>query len=228
MGRVAGGFCFFSDEPLPPCLVGMQRSDTQMHRTSISVKVWMAETPSPEAVRPPRCLACGVPSRPVGGGLNLYGHGLRDRVLLGPTLSEGPPRDVVIRARRYRCQVSTCGAVILAVPCGVLARRRYSASAIGLALALWGICSLTGPQVRKRVSTSTIVGIAALGRWMTLSRWAEAATRRLFPKLGLVAAGSTRRATADRVATALVGHAHSADRHAPLESRAWLGGAQAS
>lgn len=148
---------------------------------------------------------------------------------MGPTLSEGAPLEVVIKARRYQCQVEGCGAVVLVVPRGVLGRRRYSASAIGLALALWGIANLTTPQVRARVSPARIVGVAALGRWMTLQRWADAASKGgLFPKVALVAPGQTRRATAARVATAVMGRAPPGDHHAPQESRAWLGGAHAA
>ena len=200
-----------------------------MHQANVGVKEWAASTPAVEAVRPPRCLGCGAPSRPVSGALGLHGHGLRDRVLIGPTLSEGAPAELVIKARRFQCQIEGCGAVILVVPCGVLGRRRYSASAIALALALWGLVELTMPQVRARVSPASVVGVAAANRWVTLRRWVDAAsTSRLFPKVDPVVPGQTRRATAARVATAVMGRAPPGDHHAPLESRAWLGGAHAT
>jgi hypothetical protein len=148
---------------------------------------------------------------------------------MGPAIGEGAPVEVVIRARRYQCQVEGCGAVILVVPRGVLARRRYAARAIGLALALWGLAELTMPKVRARVSPAVVVGAAALVRWVTLERWADAASKSgLFPKVAPVAPGQTRRATAARVATAVIGRAPPGDHHAPLEVRAWLGGAHAA
>lgn len=148
---------------------------------------------------------------------------------MGPTLSEDVPAELVIKARRYHCQVAGCGAVILVVPRGVLARRRYSASAIGLALALWGVAELTTPKVRARVSPTAVVGAAALLRWVTLERWAGAgSTSGLWPRVAPVTPGPTRRATAGRVATALLGHAPPGDRQAPQETRAWLGGAHAA
>jgi hypothetical protein len=200
-----------------------------MHQASVEVKEWAARTPSVEAVRPPRCLGCGAPSRPVGGALILHGHGLRDRVLVGPPLWEDASVEVVIKARRYRCQVECCGAVILVVPRGVLGRRRYCASAIGLALALWGLAELTMPKVRARVSPAVVIGAAALVRWVTLERWADAAsTNGLFPKIAPVVPGKTRRATAARVATAVIGRAPPGDHHASLEVRAWLGGGHAA
>jgi hypothetical protein len=148
---------------------------------------------------------------------------------MGPAIGEGAPVEVVIRARRYQCQVEGCGAVILVVPRGVLGGRRYWASAIGLALALWGLAELTMPKARARVSPAGVVGVAALGRWVTLERWVDdASAGHLFPKLAPVAPRPTRRATAARVATAIMGHAPPGDHHAALESRAWLGGAHAA
>lgn len=200
-----------------------------MYQANVEVKDWAACSSHVEALRPPRCLGCGAPSRPVGGALLVHGHGLRDRVLRGPTSGGGGPSEVVIKARRYRCQVEGCGAVMVVVPRGVLARRRYAASAIGLALALWGLAALAMPKVRARVSPAAVVGAAALVRWVTLERWADAACNNgLFPKVAAVAPGKTRRATAARVATAILGHAPPGDHHAPLEVRAWHGGAHAA
>jgi len=50
---------------------------------------------------------------------------------------------IAILARRYQCQ--PCGAVVLVVPRGILRRRLYSAGAIALALALWGVAGLAPP-----------------------------------------------------------------------------------
>jgi hypothetical protein len=154
---------------------------------------------------------------------------LRDRVHLGPAHPDEAPSELVVPARRYQCQVESCRAVILVVPRGVLAGRRYSASAIALALVLWGVLERDEAAVRTHISPARIVGLAALGRWVTLGRWADAAIAgRLFPKLGPVARARTRRGTAARTATALMGLAPPGDRARGPEVAAWLGGAHAA
>jgi hypothetical protein len=46
-------------------------------------RVWVREIPSVERVRPAYCARCRIGSRPVGGCLQVVGHGLRDRQLRG-------------------------------------------------------------------------------------------------------------------------------------------------
>ena len=57
-----------------------------------------------------------------------------------------------VRARRYECQ--RCGACMVVVPREILARRLYTACAIGLALAMWALLGATEAAVRSRVSLS--------------------------------------------------------------------------
>ena len=79
--------------------------------------------------RPAACLDCKAASGPVGGRIQIHGHGLRERQVRGPL---GPGEKAVavgVPGRRYRCMV--CGAVVLVVPREVLPRRQYSAAAIG-------------------------------------------------------------------------------------------------
>lgn len=82
----------------------------------------------------------------------LHGHGVRERVLLGPEVAGGPPVERVAQCRRFRC--TACSAVVLVVPRSVLASRRYTANAIALAVALWGhfAGSTTAEAVRERVA----------------------------------------------------------------------------
>ena len=101
----------------------MHRSSSGIVQSVIDVKRWQADLPSVDAVRPGSCPACSVASRPPGGGLRVHGHGLRSRDLWGPLEVGGTPVETEVQGRRYECQA--CGAVVLVVPRGVLARRRY-------------------------------------------------------------------------------------------------------
>ncbi len=123
----------------------------------------------------------------------------------GPPEAGGTPELTSVRARRYECQ--SCGACMLVVPRELLARRLYTASAIGLALALWALVGATEAEVRRRVSPLALVGAAAQGTWVTLRRWAAAtAGGRLFatPTSRAPPARLSRRQQAERAAAALV------------------------
>ncbi len=96
---------------------------------------------------------------------------------------------------------------MLVVPREILARRLYTASAIGFALALWALVGATEAVVRTRVSPLPFVGTAAQGSWVTLRRWAAAtADGRLFATATSRAppARLSRRHQAERAAAALV------------------------
>jgi len=155
------------------------RSKERICRSALGVKAWQAEMPSVSAVRPGRCPGCGVASRPEGRNLVVHGDGTRERQVWGPADVGGPPTITTIRARRYECQ--RCGVCVLVVPGEILARRLYTAPAIGLALALWALLGRTAAFVRARICPFARVGVAAAGRWVTLRRWARDASRqRLF------------------------------------------------
>jgi hypothetical protein len=144
-----------------------------MIHSPISVKSWYAETPSVEAVRPSRCPGCGAAGSPVGERCQIHGHGLRERVVQGPLAPGERPTTITILARRFWCVV--CHAVLLVVPAGVLRLRRYTAMAIGLAFALFGLLDQSPAQVRQAVSSWPVVGATAAAGWATLKRWARAA-----------------------------------------------------
>jgi hypothetical protein len=131
-----------------------------------------------------------------------------------------------IVTRRYRCQ--PCGAVIAVVPAGVLRRRLYTAGAIALALALYGVIGLAPAEVRARVSPLRIVGATAAGGWASLRRWARAVRRgRLFGGVRAPAETATLRQVAARAATTLAAYAPAAGGLA-LDSAAFLGAAHVS
>jgi hypothetical protein len=94
---------------------------------------------------------------------------------------------------------------MVVVPRELLPRRLYTASAIGLALAVWALMGATEAATRARVSPFAIVGAAAQGRWMTLRRWAtDAGAGRLLTAARAPPAGFVRRQHAERAAAALV------------------------
>lgn len=83
-------------------------------RVALLVNAWIAQPPSVDDVRPPRCPACSVASRVLGETLTLHGHGLRARQVRGPIDEHEPPIERVVRVRRYRCL--RCNAVVTVVP----------------------------------------------------------------------------------------------------------------
>ena len=195
-----------------------------MIRSAISVKSWLRQTPTVEQVRPSVCVGCGAAGRPAGAGLGLHGHGLRLRQFRGPPSVGAPPRITVLPVRRYQCQ--HCPAVLTVVPSETVPRRHYAATAIALALALFGLCGRSHSQVRAAVSSDATVGVSATRRWSTLSRWVDAvAARRLFPSMPAMPTEVDRCDIAARAAMAIGAHAPpSLDLGAP-EARAFLGAA---
>ena len=163
----------------------------------------------------------------MGGAVRLQGHGSRDRQVRGPATPDGPPTHLVVTARRYRCV--PCGAVLLVVPREVVGRRVYSASAIALALALWGLMGQTAARVRQRVSGATVVGHDAITGWASLRRWARAIAKgQLFASVRPMAVDASHRMVARQTAAALAADTPPATRLLSLEHRAFLGAAQAA
>jgi ferredoxin len=201
------------------------RSGASVIQSSLDIKRWQQQPPTVVEARPAHCPACGVGSCPVGGRIQLHGHGLRERQVRGPGDPEAPAVFVSVLARRYRCV--PCGAVVIVVPLGVHGRRVYSASAIGLALALWGLVGATAALVRQRVCPATLLGDAAATGWATLRRWVrDIAGGRLFAGVpGPPDPTATLRRMAARTATALAARADPTTRVLPDEHRAFLGAA---
>lgn len=136
----------------------------------------------------------------------LHGHGLRERDQWGPAEAGGLSEIIGILVRRFACQ--GCGAVITVVPRSILPRRLYSAGAIGLALALWGVAGMVPAEVRARVSPFTVVGATAAAGWASLRRWSRAVRAgRLFPVVRALPEGASLRQVAARAATTLAAFA---------------------
>ena len=112
------------------------------------------------------------------------------------------------------------------VPSEVMPRRHYAATAIALAIALYGLAGEPHAEVRRRVSPSKIVGVRAERRWVTLSRWIDAARGgSLFASLPSMPAGQPRRQVAARAAMAIGAHAPPSLQQGALAERAFFGAA---
>lgn len=143
--------------------------------------------------------------------------------MLGPTEAEGAPAAPTVRCRRFRCL--RCNAVVLVVPRAMLPRRWYSASAIALALAMYGIECAAPAKIRRQVSPFKVIGYRAATGWVTLDRWADAVRAGdLFSQVRPTPAGFTRRQVAERAATTL-GSRAPPPMDAPLTARAFNGAA---
>ena len=160
--------------------------------------------PSCAAARPGVCPCCGAAAQPLGGPLVVVGHGVVERQVRGPRTPDGPPVQVLLQLRRYRCRA--CRAVLMVGPRGLLRGRWYSGGAIGLALALYAQ-GATSARVRERTSPSRVVGSSAREHWVTLTRWVEAARCGDLFGVRAPAVGFARRAVAEQVALTLAARA---------------------
>ena len=203
------------------------RSAFRIVYAELDVKSWKVRLPSADEARPGSCPCCGMASRPAGGRLVIHGHGVRTRDQWGPPDATAPPEVGEVVCRRYHCLA--CGAVLLVVPRGILQRRLYSAGAIALALALWGVGYLAPGQVRARVSPWRIVGATAALGWASLRRWARAIRERvLFLCVRRFPASARLRLVAAWAAMTLAAYALSSAEGLPVSIRAFLGAAHVS
>lgn len=137
--------------------------------------------------------------------MQLWGHGLRARQVRGPLVFGEDPGLVTVEGRRYQCQ--RCEAMIIVEPRSVLRYRHFSASAITMALSLFGVEGASAAKVRRRVSPWRTIGHAACLGWVTLHRWIDVARQgRLLPSMRHPAAGDDREVAA-RVARAVASRA---------------------
>ena len=209
----------------PDQLLGKEsRSHSGIVHSKLDVKSWMQRLPLVDEARPGRCPSCDAPSRPPGQRLAIVGHGLRDRQQLGPAAVGAAAAMLVLPIRRYRC--GPCGAVIAVVPHGIVARRHYSASAIVLAMALFGVERLAPRAVRAAVSPWQIIGETAFAGWTALRRWISAVrARTLLRETRRASPGASARQVAEHVTMTAAAFAAPSMRHLPLLEQAFAGGA---
>lgn len=114
------------------------------------------------------------------------------------------------------------------VPQETRSHRLYTASAMGLALALFGVARLSACAVRVRISPWKIMGKRADEGWATLRRWVTAVrTGRLFPCVRASPTDFTARQAAERAATTLAAHAPPIGPDSEITGRAFAGAALA-
>ena len=193
-------------------------------RSTLTVKSWLLEMPSVAAVRPTCCPACKAASTPIGGRIVVQGHGKRQRQTWGPAAPRASPEIRVLLVRRYHC--IACGAVMTVAPSETLTKRLYAASAVGWALALFGLLLMTPKSVRSLVSPLRIWGTTSGVRWQTLLRWAGAAAAgRLFSTMRAMPAEWPARTVAARVAATLSASTLPSPEPPPLDVQALHGAA---
>lgn len=138
--------------------------------------------------------------------------------------SSGPPVEVVVAARRYRCL--SCGAVMLVVPTEMDARLLYSRAAVAMALVLLAE-GVAIADIRARVSPWRPAGADVVHHWTTLGRWVRMAREGLlFRGIRGPPHATTLRRAAAHVAAQLVGRSPSSSRSEPPFSRAFRAIAQ--
>jgi hypothetical protein len=195
-------------------------------RSGLDLKGWMKQIPTVDEARPGECPACGAAGHPAGGEIVIVGHGLRERQLRGPPSPGAPPLMARVRLRRYRCR--RCGAVIVVGPKELLARRWFSASAVGWALALYGLCHESLAAIRRRISPWSVIGATAATGWATLRRWVRAVRAgELFAVVRRVPADYSLRQVAERAATTLLSYAPPTAGALPLDHQSMIGAAHA-
>jgi hypothetical protein len=131
------------------------------------------------------------------------------RTQKGPTQPGGAPRTVLLTVWRFVCVV--CNTTFTVAPAGVLRRRLYRATAIGLALFAYGVEKASHDEVRAAIAGVEVARESSgRRRWTALVTWARAAKAgTLVEGLGPVA--GTLRAAAARVALALEAHGRRLD-----------------
>lgn len=156
------------------------------------IRAWLGslcpeEVPDIDDVRPKLCARCKEPARR-GKRVVLHGHGVRIRmVVVAPVLvlvvaAGGDPAQVLeCWERRYRC--TSCGAILVVLPHGVMPRYLYSAAAIVAAYFLvasrplgQGLSKAEAYDRQGMLRGATRRAFSDPGyQWRSLSRWAARA-----------------------------------------------------
>ena len=189
--------------------------------SAVDVKNWVERLPDVSRVRPASCTGCGAASCPHGEAVVLVGHGTRERQVRGPGQPGAVPGVLVLRVRRYRCQ--RCGAITTVLPRGLVARRYYSGSAIGLAMLLLGVRGQSMQTVRAAVCAWR-VSFESPQQWNTIGKWLKAIREeRLYPQVRPWPPTFVPRQQAQRVATTLLTYAPAALSDCGLEEQVFAG-----
>jgi hypothetical protein len=178
------------------------------------------------AVRPKCCSGCGAAGCPHGKAVVLVGHGTRERQVRGPGFPGEVPKVLVVRVRRYRCL--RCGAITTVLPLGLVARRYYSSSAIGLAMFLYGVRRQAMQHVRQ-VVCAWRASFESPQQWNTLGKWLKAVgEQRLYCRVRPWPPSYVPRQQAERVAGTLLSYAPVSEQPSSLEEQVFAGAALAA
>ena len=79
---------------------------------------------SSSVARPSSCPSCGVPAHPLGGHVQLVGHGLRSRKVRAALTPDDPVIELVISVCRYVCR--SCGTAWQVLPAEITLPARYN------------------------------------------------------------------------------------------------------
>lgn len=136
--------------------------------------------------------------------MQLQGHGPRRREQLGPRAPGDAPTRTESKAQRFRCVA--CGKTVTVLPRGALRGRRYAATAVALALCLFGLERQSHDQVRDAVGMFQTARDPAEGqRWSALVAWSRAARAGLLVAEAPTTDGTLRDAAA-RLAQVIAGY----------------------
>ena len=187
----------------------------------LGVKQWLATPPGVDLLRPSGCPVCGQAGCPPGASLGIVGHGLRERQFLGPPGPGQGPTMVLLLVRRFLCR---CGAVLTVVPREAIPGRLYTSSAVGWALALFGVQKVSAAEVRRQTSPWKVIGQIAISGWATLRRWIRSIRAcTLLPGLRASPKDFTARQVAERVALGLASLGPPSPVEASVATRAFQG-----
>ena len=144
--------------------------------SALTERAWTKRLPEAVGVRPAHCVRCRRGAFE-DGRVSIHSHGTRLRHQIGPVeYGQSVERRVVV-ARRFRCDRSGCGTVMLVVPRSVVPKKQYSAGAIASAVANWsGYLAPTSSADAESEHT-----VRPSSRWRQPERWAaEVFSARLF------------------------------------------------
>jgi hypothetical protein len=186
--------------------------------TDVPIDEWLQSPPSPRRVRPTHCPCCQAAAWIDGTRLRILGHGRRSRSVISQATSTSDALNHQFPGRRFRCAVDGCGAVMLAVPAGVLPKRRFSGPSIAFAIALFGHALASAGSVRRRLAPSTCGGDV----WRQLRRWVRSAVEdRLFRLSRRFDARLPWRSLAAHIGSMLAGDAPPGARGGSIASQAF-------
>jgi hypothetical protein len=156
----------------------VRRSDGScIVKSALTERAWTKRLPSAVVgARPAHCVRCRRGAFE-DGRVSIHSHGKRLRHQIGPVeYGQSVERRVDV-ARRFRCERSGCGTVMLVVPRSVVPKKQYSVGAIASAVAIWNGYRAPTPAVDAESEQT----VRPSSRWRQPEQWAaDVFSERLF------------------------------------------------